>query len=167
MFVDFDSLSGNAEIWYFQANRDLSQEEINEISDFLEQNMEGWAAHGAPLKSSLKIAYNRVMLVALDADYQKATGCSIDKFSDWIIDLNRRLNVDLFDRSIAYFENEELKFFPIFQAKKYIMDGTIQPDTKVLNHLIKTKSELDTNWLIPAGDSFMKTHFNVAAMAKK
>lgn len=140
----------------------MTENEIKEIHDFLEVNMEGWAAHGAPLRSSLKFYYNRVMLVILDADYQKATGCSIDAFSDWIIELNQRLNVDLFDRSIAYFEEGELKFFPIFQAKRKVSEGLIQPDTKILNHLINTKSQIDSNWLISAKDSFMKTYFTLA-----
>lgn len=161
MFVNFETLPENAVVWYFQSNRDLTETEQKEIVGSLSQKMDSWAAHGMPLKSSLKILMNRILIIAIDAEYQKATGCSTDVFSDWIIELNHQLNIDLFDRSIAYFEGENLHFFPIFQAKKYVLNGTIQPETKILNHQIKTIEELKSKHILLAKDSFLMQYFKL------
>ena len=78
MIVDFQTLPQTARIWIYQCNRSFSKEEILEISKKLQTFLEGWTAHGADLKAAFEFKYKRFIIIGLDQEKQKATGCSID-----------------------------------------------------------------------------------------
>jgi hypothetical protein len=159
MLVDFDSLPDHAKVWVYQANRILHETEITEISDYLSQQVASWESHGSPLQASFMFFYDKFLVLAVNTDLQEPSGCSIDSSTKWLKNIQQTLNIDFFDRSIAYFENETLNFFPVLEAKKQVLAGKISAETTLLNHQISTLSDLKNNWKLKASDSFMKKYF--------
>ena len=49
MYVDFESLSGTSRIWVYQSSRELSENEVVEMSHKLERFIEEWTRHGDDL----------------------------------------------------------------------------------------------------------------------
>ena len=127
MYIDFDKIPQNARIWVYQANRQLADNEVVMINNFLKPAVNQWAAHGASLLASAKVLHNRFVLIALDEIQNEASGCSIDASTRWFKDLGEQLNVDFFDRSQAYFDGNEIKTFSVFQAKKAVESELISP----------------------------------------
>jgi len=127
---------------------------------FLKEAISNWAAHGVPLSGSANIIESRFIVIALDEDKHAASGCSIDSSTHWVKELGSDLNIDFFDRSLAYLEGKEIKSVPIFSAKSAILNGTIKSDTLVFNNSVANLQGLKSTWKIPANQlTFIKRHF--------
>jgi hypothetical protein len=159
MLVDFETLPDTSKVWVYQANRMLLGSEINEISNYLKTQISIWESHGSPLEASFQFFYDKFFVLGVNTESQYPSGCSIDTSTRWLKNIQQTFNIDFFDRSIAYFENENLNFFPILGAKKQVLTGKINPETTVLNHQINTLGGLKNNWKLKASDSFLKKYF--------
>lgn len=159
MLVDFETLPDTSKVWVYQANRILLESEIKEISNYLNGQVSIWESHGSPLQASFQFFYDKFLVLGVNTEFQDTSGCSIDTSTRWLKNIQQSLNIDFFDRSIAYFENENLNFFPILEAKKQVLEGKINGETTLLNHQIGTLGELKNNWKLKASDSFMKKYF--------
>ncbi len=154
MYVDFNKIPQNARIWVYQANRQLLDNEIVTIKNYLKPAVNQWAAHGASLLASATILHNRFVIIALDQDQNEASGCSIDASTHWFKELGEVLNVDFFDRSQAYFDGDEIKTFSVFQSKKAVENELIYADTIIFNNIsLATLGDLSTKWQINAADA--------------
>ena len=100
MYIPFQQLPDQSRVWVYQANRPLVSAEIEQISSFLVNEMNAWAAHGAPLNASFEIRFNQVVIVAVNEDVNQASGCSIDASTHWFKSLGEMLHIDFFDRQI-------------------------------------------------------------------
>ena len=78
MLVDFDTLPEESRVWIYQANRSFSEKEISQLKEQLNIFIEAWTAHGKDLQAGYKIVYKRFIVLALNQNLNKATGCSID-----------------------------------------------------------------------------------------
>ncbi|MDZ7847316.1 MAG: hypothetical protein U5L96_11375 [Owenweeksia sp.] len=68
--------------------------------------MREWQAHGKDLQASFIFEYERFIIVALDEASYQATGCSIDKLTHQIQQLEHELNISLMDRTQIAFRDE-------------------------------------------------------------
>ncbi|HBK83263.1 MAG TPA: ABC transporter ATPase, partial [Flavobacterium sp.] len=84
MYIPFKDLPPHSKVWIYQANRKLTDAEVDEISNATQLFIEQWAAHGTSLEASYLIKYNRFIILAVNQDIQKATGCSIDSSVQFI-----------------------------------------------------------------------------------
>ena len=159
MLVDFNSLPENARIWVYQSDRILNDSEMGEISQYLSTQISGWESHGSPLQASFEFFYDKFLVIGVNTLYQDPSGCSIDTSTRWLKEIQQNFGIDFFDRSIAYFEDDTLNFFPILEAKKQVLSGKVKANTTVLNHQIGSLIELKNNWKLKASDSFMKKYF--------
>jgi DNA phosphorothioation-dependent restriction protein DptG len=74
MYVDFESLSGTSRIWVYQSSRELSENEVVEMSHKLERFIEEWTRHGDDLKGSFQIKYNHFIILAVDESFNQVSG---------------------------------------------------------------------------------------------
>lgn len=162
MFVEFKTLAENARVWVYQADRNLSEAEQARILDSLSAAVDTWVTHGMPMKGSVKILFNRLILIAADTDFQEPSGCSIDSSTRWLQELGQAQALNFFDRSIGYFEDGEWKFFPIFDAGKQVSGGIIRPDTQVINPRVVSVGDLENSLVIPASASFLNRYFSMS-----
>ena len=103
MLVDFKLLSDSSKLWIFQSDKIISPSNqkilINEISPFLND----WLSHGAEIKSSFEIRYDLFLIISVDEEINSASGCSIDKLTNFIIQISNEIGVDFFNRlNVAY-----------------------------------------------------------------
>ncbi len=164
MIYDFNLLPQNAKIWIYQANRTLEANEIDSIESFLTKNIDIWASHGSALTGAFKIFNDRFIVIGCDLSFNVPSGCSIDSSTKWFKDLGSSLNIDFFDRSIAYKSNGSISTFPLFEGKKYIQLGVISPETEIFNNNLTQLSELENSWIIAAKHSHLNRHFEVNAV---
>src|SRR5688500_17045791 len=99
MFVDFEQMPAHAKVWVYQANRTLDKKTQKVILDNLKKFIQEWDAHGKTLKGSAILLYNLFLILAVDEEYNQASGCSIDKSVHYLKELGDHLDVDFFDRS--------------------------------------------------------------------
>ena len=107
MLVDFNTLPETSRVWIYQSNRSFSDTELEEIKSKLDIFIESWTAHGSDLKAGYDIRYKRFIILALDQEVNKATGCSIDASVTFIQQLEKLYNVDLLDKmNVSYKQGE-------------------------------------------------------------
>lgn len=161
MLVDFEKLPGTSKIWIYQANRSFTSEEIAEIKVKLDEFIDKWTAHGADLKAGYEIKYNRFIIIALDQQVNQATGCSIDTSVRFIQELESDYQVDLMDKmNVSYKQGEFIAYKSLKDFKKMAKDRAVSPNTIVFNNLVTSKAEFQTNWEIPAKESWHNRFLN-------
>lgn len=161
MLVPFDSLPDTSRVWIYQANRSFTQEELQEISAKLDSFIENWTAHGANLKASYDIKYNRFITIALDQQLNAASGCSIDASVNFIQQLEKEYDVDLLDKmNVSYKQGEFVAYKSLSDFRKMAKEKAVSPKTIVFNNLVNNKAEYLTDWEVPASESWHKRFMN-------
>lgn len=151
----------SSRVWIYQANRSFSQEEIQEISKKLDVFLEKWTAHGANLKASYEIKYNRFITIALDQQINAASGCSIDASVNFIQKLEKEYNVDLLDKmNVSYKQGEFIAYKSLSDFRKMAKQKAVSPNTIVFNNLVNNKAEYLSDWEVPASESWHKRFMN-------
>ena len=160
MFVEFNQMSGSARVWVYQADRSFSVEESKAISELTTDFLIKWTAHGAGLKSSFQILYNYFLVISVDEDHTGASGCSIDASVHFVQSLERQFGINFFDRNkVAIYDDEQVFIESLTNIKNNITSKIISDSTSTFNNLVKNISELDSNWLIPVSESWLKRYF--------
>lgn len=154
MFVPFSSLSETSRVWIYQANRELSSNEITEIKQLTIEYLNSWTAHGKPIRNSFEIRYNRFLVIAADDD-QYIGGCSLDDLGRFIQVLEQKYNINLLDKmNVSFRKEEEIYYVPLIDFKKMAQQKLVSNETIVFNNLVSNLYEYQHFWETPAFDSW-------------
>ena len=147
--------SDQSRVWIYQSDRQLSDEETNEVQQYLDGFTAQWTAHNSHLKAKAEIRYNRFLILIVDESQAGASGCSIDKSVNFMKQLEQQFHINLFDRfNLAYKHGDEVLSIPRHEFEALIKEGKINKDSIVYNNLVQTLGELQTNWEVPFKDSW-------------
>ena len=159
MYLPFEKMPDHARIWVYQSHKTLSENEVSAIQLALNEEVGGWAAHGAPLLGATQILYNRFVIIALNEDQNAASGCSIDASTSWLKNIGQQFGIDFFYRGLTYFYDNNWKSIAISDIKSAIALGELYPESITINTMIATVGELNNIWQIPADASWIKRYF--------
>ncbi|MGY0392383.1 ABC transporter ATPase [Bizionia sp. KMM 8389] len=155
MLVDFSSLPEESRVWIYQANRTFTDTEIEEIQNKLNNFIENWTAHGADLQGGFTIKYKRFIVLALNQNLNKATGCSIDASVHFIQELEKDYQVDLMDKmNVSYKQGDFIAYKTLSDFRKMAKDRAISKNTIVFNNLVNNIAEFNEHWEVPASESW-------------
>ena len=155
MLVDFNLLPEESRVWIYQANRSFTDEEIAEIENKLNIFIDNWTAHGSDLQSGYLIKYKRFIVIGLNQNLNKATGCSIDASVHFIQQLEKEYNVDLMDKmNVSYKQGDYIAYKPLSDFRKMAKDRAVSKNTIVFNNLVANKAEFEEHWEVPASESW-------------
>lgn len=161
MFQEFDKMSVSSRVWIYQSNRLMSAKEENVVAYTLKNAINAWDSHGVPLLGSVKVQDGRFVIIAVDESQKDASGCSIDVSTRWMKDLGEKMEIDFFDRSLAYMKEKEIYTVPVFSLKKAVEDGILDAETWIFNNSnVQTVSQLISQWKVQAAKSpFLSRYF--------
>ncbi len=149
-------MPGNSRIWIYQSNRTLQENEIKEINKSAEDFIETWTAHNNNLKGSFEIRHALFLIIYIDEGYALASGCSIDKSVHFIQKLEKQYNLSLFERmNVAFRKDDSISIIPVSALISSLRNRELNENNVVFNNLIQTKEELEKNWEIPIGRSWI------------
>ncbi|MCB0449076.1 ABC transporter ATPase [Mariniflexile maritimum] len=155
MLVDFNTLPEESRVWIYQANRSFSEEEIEEIQSKLDVFIENWTAHGSDLYAGYLIKYKRFIIIGINQNLNKASGCSIDESVRFIQQLESQYNVDLLDKmNVSYKQGDFVAYKTLIDFKQMAKDKAVSKNTIVFNNLVTTIAEFNESWEVPASDSW-------------
>ncbi|WP_242086926.1 ABC transporter ATPase [Aestuariivivens sediminis] len=157
MLVDFYSLPEESRVWIYQANRSFTDDELREIQQKLDSFIENWTAHGSNLNAGYVIKYKRFIVIGLNQNLNKATGCSIDASVHFIQELEKDYHVDLLDKmNVSFKQGDYIAYKSLLDFKQMAKDKAISKQTVVFNNLVNTIAEFNDHWEVPAGESWHK-----------
>lgn len=155
MLIDFKKLPDDSRIWIYQANRKLSEEEIEKIKEETADFLVKWTAHGATLEAGFEIRYNRFIIIGLNQATVAASGCSIDASVHFIQSLEEKFDVDLLDKmNVTYYNGDYIAYKSLNDFRKMAKNKAVSKNTIVFNNLVNTKAEYLENWEVPAHESW-------------
>jgi len=155
MLVDFDTLPDESRVWIYQANRTFTDAEISEIESKLNIFLENWTAHGSDLLAGFNIVYKRFIVIALNQNLNRASGCSIDTSVNFVQQLEKDYHVDLLDKmNVSYKQGDFIAYKSLLDFKKMAKDKAVSKQTIVFNNLVNNIAEFKENWEVPASESW-------------
>lgn len=142
-------------IWIYQSNRELTLKETEQLKSRLSNFTNQWAAHGKQLAARSEIRFNRFVILFLNEQMEAASGCSIDSSVRFLKEIERDLQIDLFDRmQIAFFQGDEISAVSKEQFENLIQEGKINENTIVFDNTVANSDELSSRWQVPMKDSW-------------
>ena len=161
MLVDFNTLPDESRVWIYQSNRSFTDKEISEIKAKLNDFIENWTAHGSDLKSGYNIVYKRFIVIALDQNLNRASGCSIDASVHFMQQLEQEYQVDLLDKmNVSYKQGDFIAHKSLMDFKKMAKEKAVSKNTIVFNNLVNNIAEFKDNWEVPASESWHSRFLN-------
>jgi len=155
MLVDFNTLPEESRIWIYQSNRSFTEEEIEQLHSKLDVFIENWTAHGSDLQAGYLIKYKRFIIIGLNQNISKASGCSIDASVHFIQQLEKEYQVDLMDKmNVSYKQGDFIAYKTLLDFKKMAKEKAISKNTIVFNNLVTSIAEFNENWEVPASESW-------------
>jgi hypothetical protein len=147
--------SENSRVWIYQADKKLSDAEVQQIQILLDNFTKSWTAHNNQLRAGAEIRYSRFLILIVDESQAGASGCSIDKSVRFINGIEQEFNIKLLDRfNLAYREGNEVLSAPRHQFEDMLKRGSINTNTIVFNNMVQNLTELQTKWEVPFKDSW-------------
>lgn len=161
MKVDFESLPDTSRIWIYQADRELTDDELEIASKMLSEFVISWNSHGTDLVSSFTIKNRLHIILGTNEEGSSASGCSIDKSVNTIKLISKNIGVDFFNRNIIYYFQENiLSKTTVSEFKNLLKTGKLSVNTAFFNNTITEKSQLKSDWIIEANKSWLKNMIN-------
>ena len=155
MLVDFESLPEESRLWIYQASRSFTDDELSEIHLKITEFLTEWTAHGHNLQAGYKIVYKRFIIIALNQNLNKATGCSIDASVHFIQQLEHDYHLDLMDKmNVSYKQGEFIAYKSLTDFKQMAKQKAVSKNTIVFNNLVTNIAEFKENWEVPASESW-------------
>ena len=151
-------LPDDARVWIYQSSRLLTAQETDEIQTLTTKFVVDWASHGRELVAEGRLLHRRFLVLAVDERVAGASGCSIDKSTAFIRQLQEKYELDLLDRLTFAFRNDENEiqtaanpeFSSLYHEKK-ITDNTL-----IFNNLVANLGDFRMKWEVRLGDSWHK-----------
>lgn len=160
MYIPFEQLPAHSRVWIYQAERILTEKEIEIVKQRLTRFCEGWNTHGNGMPTSFDIFEQQILVLAVDESGLGASGCSIDSSVKVLKELESMLGVNLTDQGKVSVRNSsgELKVFPALGLKSKVQAGELTLEQEVINPLIRTKADLHQLWQ-PVRNSWLNKYF--------
>jgi len=156
MLRELIALEPDSRAWVYQANRELSYDELDLLRPALFNFIQQWSSHGKGVDAYGNIFHRRFIGIFADKSIH-VSGCSIDASTHFIKEWGEQLNIDFFERTtFAFLKDETVITFPQSQVKSAIANGEINNQTFVFDNLVDTKEKFLKSWLVPFSESWHK-----------
>ena len=154
--VAFDALPLDGRLWVFGAERALDADEEALVLAEVDQFLEGWKAHGVPLRGARTMREGRFLMVGVDASGVPPSGCSIDAMVRSLRELEARLGVGLADHGPVYYRanSGEVRRVGRGEFRRLAEAGEVGPHTRVLDTTLTHIGSLEEGWERPARETW-------------
>jgi hypothetical protein len=155
MYVNFNTLPQNSRIWIYQADREFTRIEVDLLQENAIAFIEEWTRHGAALKGSFALKYNRFLILAVDESFANASGCSIDASVRFVKQMETLFSIDLMNKlNVTYKEGQTIRLVNLSAFQEFAKVQKITSETIVFNNMVQTKGDLESLWEVPAQQSW-------------
>jgi len=154
--IDFDALPDHGRVWVFPADRTLRPDEAERLLREVDAFLDGWAAHGTPLRSGRILEEDTFLVVGVDEDASAPSGCSIDALVNRLEALGAELGVTLVQHAPVWFrEGDAIRVVSRPSFRDLARNGAVDASTSVFDTTLTRLAALRQGGLErPARDSW-------------
>jgi hypothetical protein len=151
-----NSFHPDSRVWVYQSNRLFSMSEALQVEEILNRFTDNWLSHGTPVKGEAHLFFEQFIILIADETATGVSGCSTDSSVRVIKEIEKTFSVNMFDRAtLAFIIKDKIQLLPMSQLQYATENGFISGETFYFNNLVQSKKELESNWIIPAKDSWL------------
>jgi len=155
-------LDGNfhpdSRVWVYQCNRLFTLNEALEVEELLTEFIQQWKSHGTPVKGNAHLFFGQFIVLIADETATGVGGCSTDSSIRMIKGIEQKFSVSMFDRTtLAFVIKGKVQLLPLSQLQYGVDNGFVDGDTLYFNNLVQTKQELESKWIVPVKDSWLRS----------
>ncbi len=145
-------------VWTFIISKALSDNELSLIINAGTKFVNSWTAHEQKLTASFEIYKNRIIVVKVNEEVTGASGCSIDKLTHFIKQIETEFKVELLNRLlVAYKNGNEISVVHSSKIKELLQTNSIEENTIVYNTAVSNQNELQ-NWEQPLKNTWLSKY---------
>ena len=159
MVADYTTFSPLSRTWVFQAENELTDEQIAQGKQLIQDFIGNWTSHRVDLPAFGDILHRRFLVFVADDQRVAVGGCSQDSLMRFIQLLGTEWNNPLLERTqVAYRQAPEspIDILPLDQLKDAYEQGVIQDTPLVYDNLVNTLDKFEKGWLKPLNESWHK-----------
>lgn len=157
MILDLIALDDSAKVWIYQADRELSYEELDQVRPMIFQFLDEWTSHSQSLMTYGNVFHRRFLALFVDESISGASGCAIDASVRFVKSLEEHLGISLLERDeIAFLQGEMISTIPLSEIGDAVSNGQLFMDTLVFDNLVKNKEEFLKKWVSPLESTWLK-----------
>ncbi len=152
----FESFSPSSKVWVYQAESQLTTEQVAYAKQQLVSFTSNWQAHGIPLQSAFQIIKNHFIVLSVNAAADNATGCSIDASVKVIKHLEQAFSMSLTNRlQVATENNGIIEVYNMHDLINQLKAKNIPQETLIYNNSVSTLADYNNNWKQLIYDSWL------------
>ena len=122
--------------------------------------MDQWTAHNQSLEAAYELPYNRFIVIGINQEQVKASGCSIDASVRFIQALEKEFDLVLLDKmNVTFKQGEYLTHKSLSDFKALVKNKSVTSNTLVFNNLVDTVAAYRNFWEVPAAESWHNRFF--------
>ncbi len=160
-----EGFPSSSRVWIYQCNRELTETEAKQIEEKLSSFAKQWTSHKQQISAVGKVLFNRFAILLADSTQVKVGGCSQDASFDFVREVEKEFGITLFDRLTMLFKKDnEIISIPFSELNEKFAEGVIDEQTIFFNNLVQTLSEMQTNWMVPVGQSWLISRLKETAL---
>jgi hypothetical protein len=157
-----ESFAGSSRVWIYQSSRLFTLSEAFALEDMLNDFVQSWKSHGAPVKGYANLFFGQFIVLIADETETLVGGCSTDSSVRFIKEIEQKFNVDLFNRQmLAFIVKEKIELIPLAQINYAFENGFIDENSLYFDNTVLTKAEMEQRWLTPVKNSWLASRFKV------
>jgi hypothetical protein len=150
------NFAGESRVWIYQSNRPFTPAEAREVEVMLDAFVKVWHSHGEPVKGWGHLFFGQFIVLMADESGAGVSGCSTDSSVRIIKEIEKKIQIRLFDRVLlAFLLDEAVHLLPLSRLPSALENGSMDENTLYFNNTVHTKAELETKWIIPIKNSWL------------
>ena len=102
-----EDFADDSRVWIYQSSRLFFISEALEMETMLNDFVKQWNSHGTPVKGFANIFFGRFIVFMADENATGVSGCSTDSSVRLIKEIEKKYNVNMFDRLMLCFYIKE------------------------------------------------------------
>ena len=155
-----EDFSDNSRVWIYQSSRLFFINEALEMEDMLKNFTNQWKTHGTPVKGFANLFFGRFIVLMADESVSEISGCTTDNSVHLIKDIEKKYNVNLFNRQmLSFIVKDKIEQLPLSQVQYAIEHLFINENTLFFDNTIGTKKQLISNWISPISETWLNRMF--------
>ena len=156
------NFSKDSRVWVYQGSRMLTLSEALEAEEFIKNFCQEWTSHGADVEAYGNIFFGQFLVLMADETRAGVSGCSTDSSVRFVKELEKKFNIDFFNRSsLAFIIKDKIQLLPLNQSSYAYENNFISGDTLYFNNTVLNKEQLENNWIIPVKHSWLTNRLKI------
>lgn len=158
MLTNFDQLEANAKVFLYPSSKKFHPELLSTITTKVNDFVTKWCDSNN-IDAGFDIKYQRFIIIAIN-NTKPITTSIIDELVSFIFKLQLEHEIELLDKlNVCFKQGEYVQYKDVKEFKKLIKNKGVNKSTIVFDNLINTKHELETDWELPAEDTWYNRMF--------